>query len=294
MNQSLLKSLLSTEFYNENKAKLRSSIFDEAVKDVYETIISMHEKFSKDISALELFAFWKAKNPTSTDSWSVEIEDQINTIANADSISPEIATDVIENLWRQHIGLDVSHLGIAMSEGDVSAMDKLTTLINRVSDGYLPDDFDVDVTDDILEILKVVSNDNRFQFNIPTLSRKVYGIGRGEFGVIAAYSNVGKTALAVSLCAAPAGFCQQGARVAYIANEEVAKRTKLRAIQAYTGLSKEEIEFDPHAAIARYSGIKDRLIFADAQGWDIQMLDVYLGRCLYRRYGRQNCSRATV
>ena len=88
----------------------------------------------------------------------------------------------------------------------------LTTLINRVSDGYLPDDFDVDVTDDILEILKVVSNDNRFQFNIPTLSRKVYGIGRGEFGVIAAYSNVGKTALAVSLCAAPAGFCQQGAR----------------------------------------------------------------------------------
>ena len=59
------------------------------------------KKFSKDISALELFAFWKAKNPTSTDSWSVEIEDQINTIANADSISPEIATDVIENLWRQ-------------------------------------------------------------------------------------------------------------------------------------------------------------------------------------------------
>lgn len=278
MNQSLLKSLLSTEFYNENKAKLRSSIFDEAVKDVYETIILMHEKFSKDISALELFAFWKAKNPTSTDSWTVEIEDQINSIANSDVISPEIATDVIENLWRQHIGLDVTHLGIAMSEGDMSAMDKLTTLVNRVSDGYLPDDFDVDVTDDILEILKVVSNDNRFQFNIPTLSRKVYGIGRGEFGVIAAYSNVGKTALAVSLCAAPAGFCQQGARVAYIANEEVAKRTKLRAIQAYTGLSKEEIEFDPHAAIARYSGIKDRLIFADAQGWDIQMLDAYLGK----------------
>jgi len=140
----------------------------------------------------------------------------------------------------------------------------------------MPDDFAEDVTDDIYELLSVVSNDNRFKFNIETVSKHVYGIARGEFGVIAAYSNVGKTAFAISLCAAPAGFCQQGAKVCYVANEEVAKRTKLRAIQAYTGLTKEEIEFDPQVAAARYSGIKDRLIFADAQGWDIQMLDTYM------------------
>ena len=84
--------------------------------------------------------------------------------------------------------------------------------------------------------------------------------------------------MAISLCAAPGGFCQQDAKVCYIANEEVAKRTKLRAIQAYTGMTKDEIEFDPQAASARYSGIKDRMIFVDAQGWDIQMLDAYLGK----------------
>ena len=278
MYQSILKECLNTEFFTENKGKLRSSIFDEEAKEIYETIETMHEKFDRDISPLELFTFWKSQNPTSTGSWDEQIEGVIGTISDAETLDTDIAADVIGNLWRQHVGLDIANLGIKMSEGDTNAMDTLNKLIERVSDGYLPDDFAEDVTDDIYELLAVVSNANRFKFNIETLSRNVYGIGRGEFGVIAAYSNVGKTALAISLCAAPGGFCQQDAKVCYIANEEVAKRTKLRAIQAYTGMTKDEIEFDPQAASARYSGIKDRLIFADAQGWDIQMLDAYLGK----------------
>ena len=278
MYQSILKECLNTEFFTENKGKLRSSIFDEEAKEIYETIETMHEKFDRDISPLELFTFWKSQNPTSTGSWDEQIEGVIGTISDAETLDTDIATDVIGSLWRQHVGLDIANLGIRMSEGDTSAMDTLNNLLEQVSQGYLPDDFAEDVTDDIYELLAVVSNTNRFKFNIETLSRNVYGIGRGEFGVIAAYSNVGKTALAISLCAAPGGFCQQDAKVCYIANEEVAKRTKLRAIQAYTGMTKDEIEFDPQAASARYSGIKDRLIFADAQGWDIQMLDAYLGK----------------
>lgn len=278
MYQSILKECLNTEFFTENKGKLRSSIFDEEAKEIYETIETMHEKFDRDISPLELFTFWKSQNPTSTGSWDEQIEGVIGTISDAETLDTDIATDVIGSLWRQHVGLDIANLGIRMSEGDTSAMDTLNNLLEQVSQGYLPDDFAEDVTDDIYELLAVVSNANRFKFNIETLSRNVYGIGRGEFGVIAAYSNVGKTALAISLCAAPGGFCQQDAKVCYIANEEVAKRTKLRAIQAYTGMTKDEIEFDPQAASAQYSGIKDRLIFADAQGWDIQMLDAYLGK----------------
>ena len=278
MHQSLLNTCLSNKFYNNNKTKLRTSLFEETQQDLYKTIVSMHDKFEKDITPQELFNFWKSENPTSTGSWTHEIENEISLVAESKSLDTEIAHTIIENIWRQHVGLDIANLGIAMSEGDTGSMDKLVTLLDRVSKGYMPDDFAEDVTDDIYELLAVVSNDNRFKFNIETLSRNCYGIGRGEFGVIAAYSNVGKTALAISLCAAPGGFCQQDAKVCYIANEEVAKRTKLRAIQAYTGMTKEEIEFDPQAAAARYSGIKDRLIFVDAQGWDIQMLDAYLNK----------------
>lgn len=278
MNHSILKNCLSNEFFESNKAKLRASLFEDQLKDLFTTIIELHEKFNKDITPLELFSYWKSKNPTSTASWTAEMEDQISSIADAEQMDQAVAVDVIESLWRQHTGLDIANLGIRMSEGDCSAMDNLNTLLERVGSGYLPDDFGDNVTDDIYELLAVVSDDNRFKFNIETLARHVYGIGRGEFGVIAAYSNVGKTAFAVSLAASPAGFCQQGAKVCYIANEEVAKRTKLRAIQAYTGLTKDEIQADPSAAAAKYSGIKDRLFFVDAQGWDIQMLEGYLAK----------------
>jgi len=90
IDQSLLKSCLDVDFYNQNKAKLRPSIFDDAAWDGYQTIVTMHDKFNKDISSLELFAFWKAQNPTSTGSWTAEIEDQINCINNAETIDPEI------------------------------------------------------------------------------------------------------------------------------------------------------------------------------------------------------------
>ena len=278
MDHSLLKNLLDHEFYIKNKAKLRASLFDDTVLEVYEAITASHEKFEIDLTPLELFAYWKSTHPTATTSWAAEVEDLVGSISSAERLSDALATDVIENLWRQSVGLDIANLGLLMSEGEASAMDRLTTLLDRVSDGYLPDDFGESVTDDIYELLAATSNDNRYKFNIETLSRHVYGIGAGEFGVIAAYSNVGKTALSVSLCAGPAGFCQQGAKVVYICNEEISKRTKLRAIGSYTGMTREEIEFDPASAIAKYSGIKDRLLFVDAQGWDVQMLEGYLAK----------------
>jgi|TARA_R110000851_G_scaffold100413_1_gene215980 replicative DNA helicase len=277
MDQSLLKSCLSYDFYNSNKAKLRPTLFDDSLKDIYKTLVLMHDKFQQDISPLEMFSFWKSQNPTSTASWDEEIQGLVNSIAKAEILTPVIATDVIENLWRQSIGLDIADLGIKMSEGDVEAMDHLDALLKKVSGGYAPNNFqDAIVTDDIYEMLAAVSDENKFKFNIETLSRHVYGIGRGDFGVIAAYSNVGKTAFAISLCASPGGFCEQGAKVGYIANEEIGKKTKLRAIQAYCGLTKEEVAFDPRAASARYLGIKDRLIFVDAQDWTIQDLDGFL------------------
>lgn len=278
MHQSLLKNCLKYDFYEDNKAKLRASLFEDSLKEVYDTIIASHEKFAQDITPLELFAFWKSTNPTSTKSWADEVQDTISATHTAEDIHPDIAKDVIENLWRQNVGLDIANLGLKMSEGTVGAMDELNLLLGRVSEGYLPDDFGEPTTDDIYELLAVTSDDNRWKFNIETLSRSVYGIGGGEFAVVFACPETGKSAFIISLCAAPGGFCQQGAKVLYLGNEESTKRTKLRAIQSYTGLTRPEIEFDPVAAVARYSGIKDNLIMKDIQEWDVQKMESYINK----------------
>ena len=68
-----------------------------------------------------------------------------------------------------------------MSYGDMSAMSRLQSLLERTKDGYIPDNFGEPTTDDIYELLAETSDENRWKFNIETLARNVYGIGPSEF-----------------------------------------------------------------------------------------------------------------
>ena len=279
LEHSLLKNCLNNEFYEANKSKLRPDLFNETLKEIYTSIVEMHDKFEKDITSLDLFAYWKSNHPVWTPAQADQVEEQVQEIATSENIDEEISTTVINNLWMQEVANDIAQLALLMNQGDKDALGKINTLVERVTAGYLPDDiFGLPVTDDIYELLATTANDNRFKFNIETLSREVYGIGRGEFMIVAAYSNVGKTAFAVSISCGPAGFCQQGAKVGYICNEEFGRRVKLRALQSYTGMTEDEIRVDPAAAVTRFSGIKDRIIFRDTQGWDMNILDAYLAK----------------
>lgn len=279
LEHSLLKNCLNNEFYEANRSKLRPELFNETLKEIYTSIVEMHDKFAKDITSLDLFAYWKSNHPVWTAAQADQVEEQVQEIATSEPIDAEISATVINNLWMQEVANDIAQLALLMNQGDKDALAKINTLVERVTAGYLPDDvFGLPVTDDIYELLATTANDNRFKFNIETLSREVYGIGRGEFMIVAAYSNVGKTAFAVSISCGPAGFCQQGAKVGYVCNEEFGRRVKLRALQAYTGMTEDEIRVDPAAAVTRFAGIKDRIIFRDTQGWDMNILDAYLAK----------------
>jgi len=278
MDKALLKTLLSSEFYQANKTKMRQSLFTGNNAEVYKTIAQAQDKYDQDISTNDILAIWATNNPVATVSEKEDFSDTLVEVREQTPLTPEIARDVIADLWRKETGRDVTNLGIQMAEGHVDAMAKLKTLIERTSEDYLPDDFGDPTTDDLHELLAQASDDARWKFNINQLSRQVYGVGPSEFMIIFARPETGKSALAVSLCAAPEGFCQQGAKVLYIVNKEATRRTKLRAIQSFTGMTTSEIQANPDIASSRYLAIRDRLIMKDAQEWDMNMLDGYVAR----------------
>ncbi len=278
MDKALLRTLLSSEFYQANKTKMRQSLFTGNNAEVYKTIAQAQDKYDQDISTNDILAIWATNNPVATVSEKEDFSDTLVEVREQTPLTPEIARDVIADLWRKETGRDVTNLGIQMAEGHVDAMAKLKTLIERTSEDYLPDDFGDPTTDDLHELLAQASDDARWKFNINQLSRQVYGVGPSEFMIIFARPETGKSALAVSLCAAPDGFCQQGAKVLYIGNEEATRRTKLRAIQSFTGMTTSEIQANPDIASSRYLAIRDRLIMKDAQEWDMNMLDGYVAR----------------
>lgn len=279
MQTSLLKSLLSSEFYSQNKGLVKPSIFDDSYTKLYKTIGEAHDKYSHDLTAADISAIWAVNNPTATRAEHEIFKDALTEVDAATPVSLDIAKDVIEKLWMQETFREIAQLSLNASEGSMEVLSKIYEKFEQVKQGLVEeDDLGDPVTDDIYELLASASDEARWPFNIETLSRHVYGIGPSEFAVVFARPETGKSSFGVSLSAAPGGWCQQGARVLMMGNEETMKRTKLRAIQAWNGWTAKEVEDHPEEASARFAAIKDRFIMKDIQEWDFTKVDRYITR----------------
>lgn len=279
MQTSLLKSLLSSEFYQENCNRVKPSIFDDTYTKLYKTIGEAHQRYSHDLSAADISAIWAVNNSTATRAEHEVFQDALTEVEAATPVSLDVAKDVIEQLWRQETFREIAQLSLNASEGSVGILSKIYEKVEQVKAGLVEeDDLGDPVTDDIHELLASASDAARWPFNIETLSRHVYGLGPSEFAVVFARPETGKSSFGVSLSAAPGGWCQQGARVLMLGNEESMKRTRLRAIQAWNGWSSKEVEAKPEEAVARFAAIKDRFIMKDVQEWDFNKVDRYITR----------------
>jgi replicative DNA helicase len=275
MEMQLLATLLATDSYKSNRNRLKRSIFSDDAAEVYDILGEAHTKYQHDILPDEILALWVADNPVATNAERADFQDVISDLKNAQPYSQDIATDVIEKLWRKETGRQIADLGIRLSEGEGNAMTQLQALMERVADSYLPDDFGDTTTKDLPTLLKRSSNASRWQFNINSLSTCVYGIGPGEFMVLLARPETGKTAFLVSLMAGPGGFCDQGAKVVYLGNEEDTERTMLRAYQAAAGMDIHQVIADPKKAVSGFFCAKDNLEMKDVVDWDLDRIDAY-------------------
>jgi replicative DNA helicase len=251
-------------------------LFEDEIQDLFKVISQAHEKYTHDLTEDEVLALWKKDNPVSTRAEISAVEDLIDSVRRAPVLSEDVAGDVIEGLWKRETGRQIANLGIELAEGNDEAIKRLERMMERSKEGFLPDDFGLPTTKDISELLKMTGDDQRWKFNIETLSRHVYGIGPGEFGIVFATPETGKSAFVVSICSGPGGFCEQGAKVLYLGNEEDTRRTMLRVIQSWSGLNRLEIAQDPRKAADRFTAIRDRIDMKDTQDWSLDDAEAYI------------------
>jgi replicative DNA helicase len=276
MDKQLLKNLLKHDFWNQYKDKLLVSLFSDEVSEFYEIITDYHSKYDTDIPASALPAMWKDKNPVSTRAEESVINQLAFDIAHEDDLPSELAGELINGLWKREIGRKIGALGLNIAEGRTEAFEKLTKLLDGLSSGFEPDDFPDPITDNIYELMDEFDDSKKHQFNIRTLREKVIGIGGGDFVVVFARPETGKTAFITSIVAGPGGFCEKGAKVLYLGNEEKVKKTKFRAMMAFGGLTKEDILTNPDGAMATYDLIKPRLIMQEIVDWDLNRVEAYI------------------
>lgn len=276
MDIKILKALLSFDFYEDNKANLSRNLFGAEIQDAYDIIVEAHEKYKQDLSTSDITALWDNNNPVATKADKLEFHELIEDITATDPLNQAVVSDCIKGLWQRYIGTKGANICVEIADGNPTAMERLYTLVEQTRQGFLPTEFGEKTTKDIHALLAGVSDENRFQFNIPTLSRHVYGIGPREFGCIFALPETGKTAFLVSICCGPDGFCEQGAKVIYLGNEEATDRTMLRAIQAHAGVTRQQIVSDPISARTKFDDIADLFDMNEVQDWDLAKIEAYV------------------
>lgn len=276
MDAQILKSLLENTFFVEQAPRLGEKLFGEDYQDLYKVLAKAHRAYNADITEEELYSLWLADHPVATRAQSGIIRDLVDEIKTTQTPSLMIAADLIASLWKRDVGMQVANLGLEVSWGNVEAMQRLRKLVEDSADSYMPDDFGDPTTKNLEELLAITGDESRWKFNIPTLSRHIYGIGAAEFGIVFATPETGKTAFLVSLMAAPDGFAHQGAKTLYLGNEEATRRTMLRAFQAWTGMNRQEISLDPSVAVRKFREIEENLIMKDIQDWDLAKIESYI------------------
>jgi hypothetical protein len=272
----LIKALLKYDFYEANKSKLVHSMFSDTSETLFNTIKAAHEKYKHDLSLAELRHIYEANNQAATRAQRTAFGFMLDELQEAETINGDIARDAIIALWRKETARQIGEIAVDITNGKERPFSDIATIIAGIEASPIPTENYTTVDTDLDKLLEQADDKHRWKFNIPELRDTVGGLAGGEFAIIFARPECGKTAAWVSAVAGPEGFAEQGASVHAIINEEPAYRTLLRAASACIGRTKSEIQGDVQGAKQKFNSIRSKLAFVDSVDFTIAGLEAYV------------------
>lgn len=233
LEHKILRAFLNKECYDKNR-KYFTNVSD-GLKPWLDTIDWWQKHKESSLSPQDLFDLHTTMfNPVATKKQLDDFRLTYSLINDAE-VNLELVDTIINENHKQGLMASAAEKLTKMSEqgtSDISAIVKEIEFLNKLGANkgeYTP----MDITAEMM--VETVAHQGRWKLHLPVLQEKIGGIGPGVFGLIAARPNGGKSLAAISMCFHPEGFAAQGARIAYIANEELVQRHKSRAVCAFTG-----------------------------------------------------------
>lgn len=274
--RQLFKLLLRKEFYEKHKHKLPVHSFDEIGQELLEILDKAHDTFNHDLTASDLMLAYSAAHPVLTTANRNTVEAYLDNVDAEKDVSEDVADVVYATMWRKEVGRVISQYGFNLANGELVDTDGLTTYLDTVGKGFVPQDFGEPVDTDPVKLFTRINQRGKWAINIPSLNRRIAHVSPGQFIVILARPESGKTATIVNLMAGREGFAAQGAKVHLLANEEGADSTAGRAICCYTQRSFHELRDKPETAVSEeWAKIKDNLVFLHQPEITLAQLDNY-------------------
>jgi len=273
MELSLLRSLMSKDFYEDHKTTCPDKLFSKDIRKVKSTLDCAMKQYEKDITVADLQALFLSNNATMTTATKDMYNSIFSKLKNEAPLTKEIAQDVLAKLYRQSVGEDVANLGFEYVNGSLNSLEPLRKLLDRHQDNFLPnlkiewDDMSIDA------LLAANAVQCQWKFNIPSLARRIEGISAGHLVIVGARPNTGKTSFHASIIAAENGFALQGAKCMILCNEEATDRVGSRYLSAATNMNADEVRSNLALARKRYQPVNDNIKVRDVTGMTMDWVE---------------------
>ena len=271
---ALIKTLLNREFYDQHKGiRCPDKIFTKDIRKIKQTLDAAMKNYEGDLNPADLEALFYAQNQTMTTATKTAYGDLFRKLNNEDTIKKDIADNVLGKLFQQYVGEKVANLGFDFVNGSEESLEPLRRLLEDFKDDFTPNikiDWE-DITIDTL--LKANDLATQWEFNIPSLRRKVEGVSGGHLLLVGARPNTGKTSFHASLIAGSEGWAHQGAKCVVLCNEEAYERVGARYLSAATNMTMEEVKGNVALARKRYEPVRQNIRIKDSTNKDLQWVE---------------------
>ena len=274
MEKELIKLLLNKNFYDKNKSKLSKEFFTNGTGALYETIQSAHQDSEQDlsigeVSTLHLEVYNPALSKAARDNFDV----LINEIKDIALPNEKIAQNIIRSLFKRGIAQHVAQIATDIYNGSDIDFSEIKKHLDVTFEDVNEYEY---VTGNIENLIGQLKDNTKWKFNLEPLRDKVNGVGDGNLVIIFARPEAGKTAFWVNLVSGIDGFASQGAKVCALINEEPAVRTQMRLINAYTGMTFDEIRVNTKEANKKWAEVRQNIKILDTVDWSLDDVDEFV------------------
>ena len=240
IEKQVLGYILNKDFYDRVKNIITRDMFEGRYATIFDAITYAHKNYGVNLTREQLDDVVLDRNPAMPSSAKQDVLEIVTHLSEHLSDGCDLEYDVVKNFWVRDRARQIGEKAIAIFTGESEHFGELKTLIDMVEDGRMSDKTTYSELDKGLsQLLDEEVGDPDFPFDWDLLSDLLPGMDRGNLGILFARPEVGKTTFCAFLAA---NYIRNKQKVVYWANEEPAEKIKMRIIQSFFAMTREEMK----------------------------------------------------
>ena len=276
MEKQLLLKLLNYSFFLEHKGKLIKGFFEKELELLYKTIERAHEEYKTDLTLDWVNQLFKQYYPAIPTSAKKNIANLLDDLKHEDIPPDNMAEDILQDLYEKELARQIVADGLEVINGTKKIAELHTSAISLLDNVTIESlERYEEVQFDLNGLLDFTDPKNLYPFRLPGLQEKILGAGPGNFVIIFARPESGKTSFSLF---ETAGHIIKGRKVVYFANEEPAKRVYLRLISSTLEKTERDIRENIENCKKQFEPYAKNIRLIDCVAMDISNVDSWVAK----------------